>query len=122
MLIHRWKSSSLREKSFFLMLFAVLLPTFVLFYGQYWSLAELREKYKVVFENDLREIFVQIEDKTESRLIREANRILQDFPETGQPPWNREFIKQSLSEILEKNAGVESVLFLPTKRISLSSA
>jgi len=90
------------------MLFAVLLPALVLFYGQYWALAELRDKSKAVFENDLRQTFSKIEDKTESRLLEEASTILQDFPQSGQQPWDGEFIKQNLQAILDKNAGVES--------------
>ena len=108
MFILRWQSLSTKEKSIFLMLFAVLLPTLVLLYGQYWALAELRDKSKTVFENDLRQTFFEIEDKTEARLLEAASAILQDFPQSSQQPWDGEFMKQNLSRILEKNAGVES--------------
>lgn len=90
------------------MLFAVLLPTLVLFYGQYWALAELRDKSKAVFEHDMRQTFFEMEDKTEARLLEAASAILQDFPQSGQQPWDGEFMKQNLRTILEKNAGVES--------------
>ncbi len=108
MFIHCWRSLSLKEKSIFLMLFAVLLPTVILFYGQYRALAELRDKSKAVFENDLRQTFTEIEDKTENRLLETASVILQDFPQSGQLPWDGELMKTSLSQILEKNRGLES--------------
>ncbi len=108
MMIRCWRSLSLKEKSIFLMLFAVLLPTVILFYGQYRALAELRDKSKAVFENDLRQTFTEIEDKTENRLLEAASAILQDFPQSGQLPWDGELMKESLSAILEKNQGLES--------------
>ncbi len=108
MVMRGWKCLSLKEKSVFLMLFAVLLPTLVLFYEQYRALAELRDKSKAVFENNLRQTFIEIEDKTENRLLDAAGANLQDFPESGQLPWNGELMKKSLSAILEKNPGLES--------------
>lgn len=107
MLIRCWRSLSLKEKSIFLMLFAVLLPTLILFYGQYRALAELRDKSKVVFANDLRQTIFEIEDKTESRLLEAARATLQDFP-AGPQPWDGERMKENLSAILEKNQGLES--------------
>ena len=108
MLIRCWKSLSMREKSIFLMLFAVLLPTLVMFYGQYWALSQLRDMSKAAFENDLRQTFFKIEDKAEARLLEAARASLQDFPESGPQPWDGERMKENLSAILEKNAGLES--------------
>jgi len=98
----------MREKSIFLMLFAVLLPTLVMFYGQYWALSQLRDMSKAAFENDLRQTFFKIEDKAEARLLEAARASLQDFPESGPQPWDGERMKENLSAILEKNAGLES--------------
>lgn len=108
MLIRCWRGLSLKEKSIFLMLFAVLLPTVILFYGQYRAMSELRDKSRAVFENDLRQTFFEIEDKTEARLIEAARATLRDFPESGPQPWDGERMKENLSAILEKNAGLES--------------
>lgn len=108
MMIRCWRNLSIKEKSIFLRLFAVLLPTIILFYGQYRALAELRDKSKAVFENDLRQTFTEIEDKTENRLLEAASAILRDFPKSGQLPWDGELMKESLSRILEKNPVVES--------------
>lgn len=107
-MIRCWRNLSLKEKSIFLMLFAVLLPTVILFYGQYRALAELRDVSKAAFENDLRQRFTEIEDKTENRLLETAEAILRDFPQSGQLPWDGELMKESLSRILEKNQGLES--------------
>lgn len=90
------------------MLFAVLLPTVILFYGQYRALSELRDKSKATFENDLRRTFTEIEDETENRLLEAASQILRDFPESGQLPWDGERMKTGLSQILDKNPGLES--------------
>ena len=90
------------------MVFAVLLPTLVLFYGQYRALAELRDKSKAVFENNVRQAFTEIEDKTETRLLDTARRTLQDFPDSAAQTWDEKQIEKNLSAIVEKNAGVES--------------
>lgn len=108
MLIRCWRGLSIKEKSIFLMLFAVLLPTVILFYGQYRAMSELRDKSKAVFENDLRQTIFEIEDKTEARLIEAARVTLLDFPESGPQPWNGERMQENLSAILEKNRGLES--------------
>ncbi|MDQ3710844.1 MAG: HAMP domain-containing histidine kinase [Acidobacteriota bacterium] len=108
MLVHGWGCLSPKEKSISLMLFAVLLPTVILFYGQYRALSELRDKSKVVIENDLRQTFFEIEDKTEARLLEAARASLQDFPDFGPQPWDGERLQENLTQILEKNQGVES--------------
>ena len=108
MLIRGWRHLSPREKSIALIVFAVLLPTLLLFYGQYRALNELRDKSKVSYANDLRINFLKIEDETQARLLETARLTLQDFPDSAGQPWDEKLIEKNLSAILDKNAGVES--------------
>ena len=108
MLKRYWQHLSPKEKTTALILFGVLLPTLVLFYGQFRALSELRDKSKAVFQSDLRQTFFEIEDKTEARLLEAARATLGDFPESGPQPWDGAQTKVNLDRILEKNPGVES--------------
>lgn len=108
MLIRYWRHLSSREKSIALLGFAVLLPTLLLFYGQYRALNELREKSKVSYVNDLRVKFSEIERETHARLLESARLTLQDVPESTGLPWDETEIRENLSVILDKNVGVES--------------
>lgn len=108
MTLRFWRNLSLKEKSIFLMLFAVLLPTLVLFYGQYRALTELRDKSKVSYANDLRLKFFEIQDKTHVRLLEAARLTLQDFPDSVAQSWDDKQVERNLSALLDKNAGAES--------------
>lgn len=117
-MIRRWKQFSVKEKLIFLLLFAILLPTVFLLVGQYFALSELRDKSRAAFENNLRQNFVEIEEKTETKLLEKAEAALKDFPETTIESWNSEQLKANLNRILEKNPDANSAfVFLNDKKI-----
>lgn len=117
-MIRRWKQISVKEKLIFLLLFAILLPTVFLLVGQYFALSELRDKSRAAFENDLRQNFVEIEDKTETKLLEKAEAALKDFPETTMGTWNSEELKANLKTILDNNADADSAfVFLNDKNL-----
>ena len=121
-MIRRWKNIAIKEKLIFLLLFAILLPTGFLLVGQYFALSALRDKSRSAFENNLRQNFVEIENKTEARLLEKAEQILKDFPESNLEPWNSEQLKENLNQIIEKNEGVESAYVFQNKNNVFSLA
>ena len=121
-MIRRWKSIAIKEKLIFLLLFAILLPTGFLLVGQYFALSALRDTSRSAFENNLRQNFVEIENKTEARLLEKAEQILKDFPESNLEPWNSEQLKENLNQIVEKNEGVESAYVFQNKNNVFSLA
>ena len=121
-MIRRWKSIAIKEKLIFLLLFAILLPTGFLLVGQYFALSALRDTSRSAFENNLRQNFVEIENKTEARLLEKAEQILKDFPESNLEPWNSEQLKENLNQIIEKNEGVESAYVFQNKNNVFSLA
>ncbi len=90
------------------MLFAVLLPTVVLFVAQYYALSDLREKSKTALEFNLRQTFFEIENKAHEDLLEKAGTMLGSFPAESLDPWNSQQIKENLDRILEQNNGAES--------------
>ncbi len=116
-MVHRWRHFSAKEKLIFLLLFAILLPTVVLLAGQYFALSELRDKSRAAFENNLRQNFTEIEDKTETRLLEKAETALRDFPEIVNTNWNSAEIKTNFERILERSPDADSVfIFLNDKK------
>jgi signal transduction histidine kinase len=121
-LIHRWKDIAIKEKLIFLLLFAILLPTGFLLVGQYFALSALRDKSRSAFENNLRQNFVEIDNKTEARLLEKAEQILKDFPESSLESWNSEQLEENLNLIVEKNEGVKSAFVFQNKNNVFSLA
>ena len=99
-LVRRWRQFTTNEKLILLTLFAVLLPTVILFIAQFRALSDLREKSKAAFEYNLRQSFFEIENKTHDRLLEKAADVLQDFPADVLQPRNSDQIKLNLSRIL----------------------
>lgn len=122
-MIRSWRNFSIREKSTFLILVAILLPTLLLFVGQYYALSELRVTSRSSFENSLRQHFVEIEEKTQLRLIEHAEIALGDFPDFGSASWNSEHLQKNFSRVLENNPGADSVFAFQNinKRFSIAA-
>ena len=103
------KPVSRRERLFWLMGAAIIVPVLALLWLQYRTLLDLRAKTRAAIENDLRQSLQKLSNDTEQRLMALTRETLYRLDDEALRAWREDTVKRDFAALLKAHPEISHV-------------